>query len=138
MVISTISSNLYTTRRSILDLSIMTIAGSIITVGTAVITTQKIVKNFRKIREEHNAKLLQAAKEEVAITKIKLESRIKEIESDLETLKITVGKDIEHVRENYATEIKNLGDKVDDIRSELRDQHIQILQLLTKMLGSRE
>ncbi len=118
--------------------SIMTLAGSIITVGTAISIIQKVVKNWNKSREEHVAQILQAAKEEVSHAKVKLEARIKDVEADLETLKVSMSKDLDHVKETHNAELKNLGEKIEEVRSELRFQHTQILQLLTKMVDDRD
>jgi len=118
--------------------SIMTVAGSIVTLGTCVITIQKILKNIKKDREEHNAKILQAAKEEVSAARSKLEGRIRALEADLDNLKDTVSRDLEHVKETHSSELKNVSEKIKEIRQELRDQHSQILQLLTTLIDNRE
>jgi chromosome segregation ATPase len=118
--------------------SLMTFVGAIVTLGTALHIVQKIVRNWRKAKEESSAKILQAAKEEISLAKMKLEARIKDVESDLENLRISLSKDLEHAKEQYSIELKNLGEKIEETRKELRYHHTQILQLLTKMVEDRE
>lgn len=118
--------------------SIMTVAGSIVTIGTAISIIQKIFRNVKKAREEYNAQILQAAKEEISLARLKLEARIKDVEADLDTLKVSLSKDLDHVKETHNAELKNLGEKIEEVRSELRFQHTQILQLLTKMVDDRD
>jgi hypothetical protein len=51
---------------------------------------------------------------------------------------VSLSKDLDHVKESHNAELKNLGEKIEEVRSELRFQHTQILQLLTKMVDERE
>jgi chromosome segregation ATPase len=116
----------------------MTVAGAVVTVGTAVVTVQKILKNFKKAHEERNAQVLQAAKEELSVAKLKLEGRLEALETALEALKENVDKDLAHAKETHATELKNLSEKITQIREDLREQHSQVLQLLTALIDTRE
>jgi ABC-type phosphate transport system auxiliary subunit len=112
----------------------MTAAGSIITIGTIVTIGQKIVKNLRKSREERDAKILQSSKEEINSAKLKLESHIKEVEAKLETLKVTVEKDLEHIKDMNNAEIKALGEKIQELRDELKEGHTNLLNLLSDLI----
>jgi hypothetical protein len=118
--------------------SIITIAGGIATLGTAVTVIQKVFKNLQKAREERNAIILHAAKEEISRARVALESRIKDIESDLANLKVALNKDLDYAKESNNEAIKVLGEKVDETRRELREAHTQILQLLTRMLDDKD
>lgn len=120
------------------NISIMALAAAITTIGGAILVVQRIGKNYRKEREHESAKVLQAAKEEDALIKAKLEARIEGIKSDLKNLELNVNKDFEHIRETYNGEIRNLGQKIEELRSELRNQHGQLVALLTKMIGDRD
>lgn len=119
-----------------LDLSTMIPLGGLIALATLVLTMQKISKNFKKDRDEHAAKILQAAKEEDSLIKAKLEARIEKVGAELKNLELNVNKDINHLRETYNGEIKNLGNKIEDLRSELKNQHGQLVQLLSEMIKS--
>jgi len=115
----------------------ISISGGIAAVATAVVTVQKVLKNLKKAHELHNAKILQAAKEDLSVAKIKLEARIEALEHSLVALKEGVSRDIAHVKETHSNELKNLGEKIGEIRQELRDQHAQILQLLTALIDKK-
>ena len=108
--------------------------GIAIGIATLVVTLQKVFKNFRKEREEYAAKVMQAAKEEDAILKAKLEARIERIDAQLKNLELNVSRDMLHLKETYTNEIKNLGEKIEALRSDLSSQHGSLLALLTKLV----
>lgn len=129
--------------------TILTIAGIITTLGGAWLTIRKINKDYKKERDLESAKILQSAKEEVQKLKTELksertiktaeiETQIESVQKDLDSHKASVAKDLEHFRETYNGEIRNLGQKIEDLRSELRNQHGQLVSLLTKMIDSRD
>lgn len=106
---------------------------------------QSIVKNFQHDKEVFEATILQKAKEAVAGAEAKLladrqillttlSSKIDAVETDLENHKREVTKDLSHIRETYNGEIRNLGDKIEGLRRELRDQHGQLVGLLSEMI----
>lgn len=107
-------------------------------VATLTVTLQKVFKNFRKERDEYAAKILQTAKEEDNLVKTKMEARFAEIETKVRTLEISVEKDISHLKETYSAEIKVLGEKIETLRDELRNQHSQMVTLLSKLIDSKE
>lgn len=107
-------------------------------VATLVVTLQKVFKNFRKERDEYAAKILQTAKEEDSLLKTKLEAKIAEIDTKVKTLEISVNKDITHLKETYSAEIKVLGEKIETLRDELRNQHSQMVTLLSKLIDSKD
>ncbi len=107
-------------------------------VVTLVVTLQKVFKNFRKERDEYAAKILQVAKEEDSILKAKLEARIEKIDLSLKNLEFNVNKDITHLKETYSAEIKVLGEKIETLRDELRNQHSQMVTLISKLIDSKD
>ena len=118
------------------DMQTMIPVGAMIAIGTLILTMQKISKNFKKDRDEHAARILHSAKEEDALIKAKLEARVEKLSLELKTLESSVNKDIKHIKETYNGEIKNLGSKIEELRSELRNQHGQLVQLLSEMIKS--
>lgn len=111
-------------------------AGVIITLGTAWMTVRKIAKDAEKTKKEHAAEILQQAKEEIAAKERELQAKIEAAEFRIESLEKSVEKDLQHLRETYNGEIRNLATKIEDLRSELRNQHTQMVSLLTKMIDS--
>jgi len=132
------------------DLStILGTAGAITAIGGAWLTLRKIQKDTRKERDLEAARIIHTAKEEIAkakvdvfnsreIAKREIDARLEALEVDLKNHKDSVDKDLQHIRETYNGEIRNLGQKIEDLRSELRNQHGQLVQLLTKMIGDRD
>lgn len=112
--------------------------GLLIAVSGLLLTWQKIAKNFKKEREEDAAKIIQTAKEEDALIKAKLDAKIEKVEAEVKLLELSVNKDIGHLRETYNNEIKNLGNKIEELRSELRNTHGQLVQLLTTLIESKK
>lgn len=126
--------------------TILAIAGAITAVGGAWLTVRKISKDYEKQGELEAAKILQTAKEEASKVKALLvsdralmlqsiEIKIENVQANLDTHKSSVAKDLSHIRETYNGEIRNLGIKIEDLRAELRNQHSQLVALLTKMIS---
>lgn len=126
--------------------SVLAIAAAITTVGGAWLTIRKISKDTRKEREIEVAKILQLAKEADARMKTdweasrklhlaEIENKIEANKRDLANLRDTVEKDMDHMRQTYNGEIRNLGEKIEGLRIELRDQHGQLVNLLTEMIS---
>ena len=117
-----------------LDIPNMLPVGALIGLGTLVLTYQKIQRNIKKDRDERDAKILQAAKEEDSLIRAKLEARIEKFGVELKNLEFNVSKDVEHVKETYNTELKNLGEKIELLRDELKNQNLSVLNLLSKLI----
>lgn len=117
--------------------TLLPLAATITTLGGAWLTVRKIAKDATKSKKELVAEILHAAKEEDAIIKAKLEAKIQSIQSEVDHLQADVIKDIEHLKETYNGEIRNLGQKIEELRSELKNQHGQLVQLLTEMIKKK-
>jgi chromosome segregation ATPase len=111
-------------------------AGVLITLGSLYLTVRKIQKDGDKAKKEQAAEILQAAKEEIALKDKDLSAKLAALDTRIETLESSVEKDLQHLRETYNGEIRNLGQKIEDLRSELRNQHTQMVSLLTKMIDN--
>lgn len=110
------------------------IAGAIVTFGGAFHTIQKVRKSIREEKDAEMSKILREAKEEMALVRAELESKINETKIQLKNLEFNIGKDIDHIKEAHAQEIRILSDKIQSLRDELREQHVGILQLLNKLI----
>lgn len=113
-------------------------AGVIITLGTAWLTVKKVAKDAKKDKKEFEAEILQKAKEEIALKEKDLQAKIEAAETRIENLEKSVEKDLAHLRETYNGEIRNLAAKIEDLRSDLRNQHTQMVSLLTKMIDNKD
>lgn len=117
--------------------TIMPLAAAITAVGGAWLTVRKIAKDAAKSKKELADEILQQAKEEDAQLKSSMEARVAALETALGTLEVSVNKDIEHLKETYANEIKNLGEKIEALRDQLNSQHSQLVNLLTEMIKKK-
>ena len=117
--------------------NLITMAGMVITIGTAVLTVLKVNRTLKKDREEQEAKILQQAKEEDSTLRASLQSQIDAKDVEIKNLKESFAKDIEHLRETHSSQIANLGEKIEQLRDELRDRHGQMVELLSKLIDSR-
>lgn len=125
--------------------TLLAIAGAVSAIGGAWLTVRKIAKDLKKERDLESAKILQAAKEADAKMKAdweaarklhlsEIDNKIASVEQRLNNLEESVAKDFSHVRETFNGEIRNLGEKIEDLRSDLHSQHGQLVALLTKMI----
>lgn len=117
---------------------ILSLAGAITVLGGAWLTYRKIVKDNEDEREEREAAILQTAKDEIAKEKAILDAKIGEANSRIDNLENSIEKDLAHIRETYNGEIRNLGQKIEDLRSELRNQHGSLVSLLTKLIDNSD
>ena len=116
---------------------IMPAAGAVTAIGGAWLTVQKISKNIKKERQAEAFRIIKDAEEKDIILKEKLETKIEKLESELDNLRSNVEKDLGHVKETYTNEIKNLGEKIEEIRDQLNSQHAQLLTFLTKLIEKK-
>jgi sensor domain CHASE-containing protein len=114
--------------------SLIPFAREIVILGGAIITIQRIHANSRKERDVESAKTVQVAKEEMAILEAKLEGKINSLKAQVKNLESNVNKDLEHLKEVHSSEIKVLAGKIEELRDELRAQHVGILNLLNKLV----
>jgi CII-binding regulator of phage lambda lysogenization HflD len=125
--------------------TIVAICGGFAGLVSCIYYLQAVAKNFKHDKEAFKAEILQSAKESIAAldTKVKSDralaytevmSKIESVEQELEAHQRDVSKDLSHIRETYNGEIRNLGEKIEGLRRELRDQHGQLVGLLSEMI----
>lgn len=94
----------------------------------------KIFREIKKAKKTHAEDILARAEEKTKEIEGKLISKINLLEIDVENLKASVKTDISNLKDNHAIELKNLSERIDNLREELRQQHTGILTLLTKLV----
>jgi len=119
------------------DLStwITIVTTALASMGGVYMTFHKIVSNAERKKKRQNNALLEIAKSYDHDLREDMENKLHEIEAKIITLKENVDKDLEHLKETYKSEIKYLGQKVEELRGEIHTQHGQLVALLTKMIG---
>lgn len=116
---------------------IMAIAGAIGTLGTAGFTIRHLFVILRKRRELHKASILNEAKKEVDAVQQILENRVKSMEVELALHKESMAKDLVHLKETYTAEMANLGQKIENLRNDIQQQHQALIGLLTRLISSK-
>lgn len=114
---------------------IMSIAAAIPAVCGAVwFIVRLAVIRLEKSRIRHKAELLQTVKDGDAALNVKLDSKVHELETSLADFKKDIDKDMAHLKETYNGELKFLGQKIEELRKEVHNQHGQLVDLLLKMI----
>lgn len=128
--------------------AMLPMAGAIVTLGTAYLTVRKVAHDAKRDKKEQAAEILQTAKEEIAKAKTAIanqsalvqkdfEARLDNLEQEFQAHKESVEKDFAHVRETYNSEIRNLGEKIESLRDELRSSNNQVIGLLSKLISDK-
>lgn len=113
---------------------LISIFSAVATIAASIGGVQRIIKNSRIEREHEAKKAIEVAKEEIVLVKSDLDSQITALRVEMKTLELSLQKDFDHLKETHASEISNLGEKIENLRDELRTQHGQLLGLLTKLV----
>lgn len=113
---------------------ILYIAGGIVTLGGAYLTIKKIINSNKSEKKAQYNEVLKAAREEFELKEQKLLLKIQFVEERIDNLEKDVTKDINHLKESYSNEIKSLGEKIENLREELRVQHSNLLNLISKLI----
>lgn len=114
--------------------NIIAVSAAITTLGGAWLTVRKIAKDIDRSKRDQAKEFLESAREEDKLLKAKLEAKIEGMKADLKNLEFNVNKDISFLKESHSNEIKNLGERIESLRDELRTQHGQLLTLLSKLI----
>jgi hypothetical protein len=93
----------------------------------------KIVREVRKAKKAEANRIIEECKELDLVVKSKLEAKINMLESQMQNLKSSVEKDLTSLKDNHAIELKNLSERVEQLRSDLATHNSQIIALLMKM-----
>ncbi len=113
------------------------VLGALAAILGAAATFSKLKASFREELREETDKAIEyardAARNDVELLKVQVENLSKEINR----LEDSFQKDVAHIRETYNNEIRNLGNKIEELREEVRGQHSQLVTLLTKLVSNR-
>jgi phage host-nuclease inhibitor protein Gam len=115
--------------------ALLSVAAMITALGGAWLTVRKIQRDSARDKKIQAAAVLQSAKEADLLLQTRLDNKIHDLATELKVLKESNEKDIAHLKETHTSELKSLGEKIEVLRDELRQQSKNILELLTKMIG---
>ncbi len=117
-----------------IEYNLTPLAVAVTTLGGAWLTIRKIAKDAEKSKKEQAAEILQEAKEADSELRIKMDAKIHALEAKLKSVELSFNKDIDHLKESYSAELKNLSEKIEQLREQLNAQHSQLLSFLTKLI----
>lgn len=120
-----------------IDIStVFTIAGTVCTgVGGFYMTVRKLIIAREKAAKARDNSIIQQAKENDLILKEDIEQKLREMSLKLEDQKEDFETEIRHLKETHNSELKYLGEKIEELRSEVQNHHMQLMQLLTRMIS---
>jgi TolA-binding protein len=116
---------------------LLPIAGAIATIAGAVLTVQKVRKNIQEERDAELAKTLELAKENTERQITAVEVQISSLKTEMENLRFNVNRDFEYFRQSYTSEMRAVGLKIEDLKSEISSQHTQLLNFLAKLVDKK-
>jgi hypothetical protein len=114
--------------------ALLTIAGGLTALGGAYQTISVVLGALKKRKNKYRQSILDEAKAEAGQIKTQLEAKIDALGLELKSQKENLSKDLLHLRETYNAEIRVLGEKIDETRRQLDQQHSQLVNLLTSLI----
>lgn len=117
--------------------SILAVAGAISIIGGSWLTIRKIQKDADASKKALSDEILKSAKEELALKEKDFNARLIALDTRIDSLEHNVEKDLSHLKETYNGELKNLANKIEDLRGELKQQHVSVVNLLSKMIDKQ-
>ncbi len=112
-------------------------AGAVTAMGGIWTAYRHVKFSLQAKKDRERQAILDKAKEELGRVEAKLELKIRSLQEEIEIHKQNMDKDLSHMREMYDGELKNLGNKIDELRRDLSDQHSSMVALLTRLVDAR-
>lgn len=110
------------------------VIGILTAIGSGWLFVRKLLKDRHKAKKEEADNILKQAKKEDQELRVNMDNKIHMLDIKLATLEANVNKDMQYLKESYKTELKNLGERIENLRTELAAQHGSLLNLLTKVV----
>lgn len=110
----------------------LTALGTIASV--VIVVVMAIRAGAKRNHKLESDRILKEAEEKIALAELKLNARIDTAEASLENLRGNVERDLNLIKEGYRGEVKILASKIEDLRDQLRQQHMQLLGLLSDLI----
>jgi hypothetical protein len=107
------------------------VVSAVFTTWYSILEVKKQLAKSHKITAD---KILQEAREQTELVKTHLESKINTLELEVSNLKSNIERDFLNLKETHSVELKNLSEKIELLREELKDQSKNVLNLLTRLV----
>jgi len=113
---------------------ILSIATGITVLGTAYLTARKIIKDSQASVAKREEELMTQAKEHDQKLFLEIKSELEVLETKITNLEADFNKELSFVKEVHNNELKQLGEKIENLRDDLKVQHSNLLTLITKLI----
>ncbi len=113
------------------------LAGAVTAFGGLYTGVRALLAASRRRKAEYRQAILDEAQIEMDKIEASMQEQVRALAMELETQKSSVARDMDHMREIYNSELKVLGQKIDDLKQDLAAQHSSMVALLTKLVDSR-
>jgi len=120
-----------------LNVSLEVAAGVVTAIGTIYPVFQHLRSKKLKNKENYRKEILDQAKIEMTKIEKSLDDKIKNLEIEFQAQKLNVFKDFTYFKETHNSEMKALGEKIENLRTDLNTQHSNLVALLTKLVNNR-
>lgn len=123
----------------ILDINtaIGTAAAVVTAIGGAYPIINHLIAKKKRDKEKYRQDILDQAQEEMKKIEKSLEEKIAFLENEFQTQKQSIYKDFNFFKETHNSEIKALGEKIENLRNDLSQQHQALVGLLTKLVNNK-
>ena len=112
-------------------------AGAITAIGGIYTFIRRWIHHSQEKRDKYRQDILHHARAEAEKVREELDEKIQKLEAEIEAQKQDIYKDIGYLKETHSAEIRNLTEKIDNLREDLKVQHVSILNLLTKLVDTK-
>lgn len=109
--------------------------GAVTAVGGVYAFIRHISHKRKRAEEKYKEDILDQARSEMKKIEESLEIKIKILEIELESQKLNVSKDFSHFKETHNAEVRVLGEKIENLRQDISQQHQALVGLLTKLVN---
>ena len=121
------------------QIDFQTIITALGTAGTCIGGVYVGIKRFINARKKEeklrDSSILQQAKDCDQIIKHDLEDKVSKLKENLKDQKETLENEIKYLKELHNSELKYLGEKIETLRIEVQNQHLQLMQILTQLIN---
>ena len=113
------------------------VASAIPAMGGLYASWRHIRFSIQAKKDRERKSILDEAREAMDKVETKFSDKITKLEIELEAQKLNISRDLSHFKEMHTAEVRVLGEKIENLRENLTQQHQALLELLTKLVGSK-
>jgi len=113
------------------------LAAAITALGGGYTLIRSLWSRHKANKGAYRQEILKEAKEEAEKFKSGLEAKIKDLEVEFKARQDDLEKDLINTKTIYNSEIKLLGQRIQELRQDIQVQHTSLVNLLTKLVNSK-